>query len=147
MLCYFYTNNFFFWATSSPRNELIPTDAVWVSSCCFLQGVSPWNPNPGNVVFYLCSFTHTSASPLAFLFNSRVFVELPHIFWYYPSLFLSLHLGAETMSFWFLCPSYLGSTGYSVRLVCFVAQSCPTLCDLMYCSPPGSSVHGILQAR
>ena len=28
-----------------------------------------------------------------------------------------------------------------------VAQSCPTLCDPMDCSPPGSSVHGILQAR
>ena len=28
-----------------------------------------------------------------------------------------------------------------------VAQSCPSLCDLMDCSPPGSSVHGILQAR
>ena len=26
-------------------------------------------------------------------------------------------------------------------------QSCPTLCDQMDCSPPGSSVHGILQAR
>ena len=26
-------------------------------------------------------------------------------------------------------------------------QSCPTLCDLMDFSPPGSSVHGILQAR
>ena len=25
--------------------------------------------------------------------------------------------------------------------------SCPTLCDPMDCSPPGSSVHGILQAR
>ena len=28
-----------------------------------------------------------------------------------------------------------------------VAQSCPTLCDPMDCSPPGFSVHGILQAR
>ena len=28
-----------------------------------------------------------------------------------------------------------------------VAQSCPTLCDPMDCSPPGSSVHGILQER
>ena len=27
-----------------------------------------------------------------------------------------------------------------------VAQSCPTLCDPMDCSPPGSSVHGIFQA-
>ena len=26
-------------------------------------------------------------------------------------------------------------------------QSCPTLCNPMSCSPPGSSVHGILQAR
>ena len=30
---------------------------------------------------------------------------------------------------------------------CVCAQSCPTLCDLMDCSPPGSSVHGIFQAR
>ena len=30
---------------------------------------------------------------------------------------------------------------------CAHAQSCPTLCDPMDCSPPGSSVHGILQAR
>ena len=28
-----------------------------------------------------------------------------------------------------------------------VAQSCPALCDPMDCSPPGSFVHGILQAR
>ena len=26
-------------------------------------------------------------------------------------------------------------------------QLCPTLCDPMDCSPPGSSVHGVLQAR
>ena len=28
-----------------------------------------------------------------------------------------------------------------------VAQSCPTLTDPMDCSPPGSSIHGIFQAR
>ena len=28
-----------------------------------------------------------------------------------------------------------------------IAQSCPTLRDPMDCSPPGSSVHGIFQAR
>ena len=28
-----------------------------------------------------------------------------------------------------------------------IAQSCPTPSDLMDCSPPGSSVHGIFQAR
>ena len=26
-------------------------------------------------------------------------------------------------------------------------QSCPTLCESMDCSPPGSTVHGIFQAR
>ena len=30
--------------------------------------------------------------------------------------------------------------------VCSVAQLCLTLCDPMDCSPPGSFVHGILQA-
>ena len=28
-----------------------------------------------------------------------------------------------------------------------VTQLCPTLCNPMDCNPPGSSVHGILQAR
>ena len=33
-------------------------------------------------------------------------------------------------------------------LVCvLIAQSCPTLCDPMSYSPPGSSVHGIFQTR
>ena len=27
-------------------------------------------------------------------------------------------------------------------MLCLVAQSCPTLCDSMDCSPPGSSIHG-----
>ena len=34
-----------------------------------------------------------------------------------------------------------------VCCVCSVTQSCPALCDSMDCSLPGSSVHGILQAR
>ena len=34
-----------------------------------------------------------------------------------------------------------------VEWVSEVAQSCPILCDPMNCSPPGSSIHGIFQAR
>ena len=30
-----------------------------------------------------------------------------------------------------------------LKVKVFVTQSCPTLCDPMDCSPPGSSVHGI----
>ena len=32
-------------------------------------------------------------------------------------------------------------------VLCSVAQLCLTLCDPMDCNPPGSSIHGILQAR
>ena len=38
--------------------------------------------------------------------------------------------------------SHLGS-----QYVCLTTWLCLTLCDPMDCSPPGSSVHGILQAR
>ena len=34
-----------------------------------------------------------------------------------------------------------------VNVCVWVSQSCPTLCDPMDCSPPGSSVHGTNQAR
>ena len=38
--------------------------------------------------------------------------------------------------------------GLSMKKVkVLVAQLCPTLCDPMNCSPPGFSVHGILQAK
>ena len=45
-------------------------------------------------------------------------------------------------------PSAL-DTGFSkvMEYMCLVTQSCLTLCDPLDCSPPGSSVHGILQAR
>ena len=39
---------------------------------------------------------------------------------------------------------------YKIQYLCvcvLVAQSCPTLCNPMDRSPPGSSVHGILHAR
>ena len=47
----------------------------------------------------------------------------------YTSLFSSFSLGKESES------------------ESEVAQSCPTLCDPVDCSPPGSSIHVILQAR
>ena len=36
---------------------------------------------------------------------------------------------------------------YLCMYVCSIAKSHPTLCNLMDCSLPGSSVHGIFQAR
>ena len=46
-------------------------------------------------------------------------------------------------------PSRSRVLGALPALLCCVQliQSCPILCDPMGCSPPASSVHGILQAR
>ena len=44
-----------------------------------------------------------------------------------------------TKSCWAPCSSQPWSL---VTVLCLVAQLCPTLCDHMDCSPPGSSVHG-----
>ena len=44
-------------------------------------------------------------------------------------------------------PSTVNTLFLLYKVFVLFAQSCPTLCDPMDCSPPGSSVHGILQAR
>ena len=36
---------------------------------------------------------------------------------------------------------------WTMTVKVLVVESCPTLCNPMDCSPPGPSVHGILQAR
>ena len=57
---------------------------------------------------------------------------LPHLSW-----LRSLHLN-----------SYFPSSLHKkVKVEVLVTPLCPTLCDPTDCSPPGSSVHGILQAR
>ena len=49
---------------------------------------------------------------------------------------------------WSLALSSAGATGWWHHTVCvLVTQACPTLCDPMDCTQPGSSVHGLLQAR
>ena len=55
--------------------------------------------------------------------------------------YISINLKLETLNS--ICLSFQPWKKVKV----FVTQSCPTLCDPMDCSPPGSSVHGILQAR
>jgi len=56
----------------------------------------------------------------------------------------SPHLGC----FWFFDYKWYNSV-YFIGCVhaCSVIKSCPTFCDPMDCSLPGSSVHGIFQAR
>ena len=52
----------------------------------------------------------------------------------------------------FLALKYIFYKFYNVVLISTVsevkvAESCLTLCDSMDCSPPGASIHGLLQAR
>ena len=50
--------------------------------------------------------------------------------------------------FFLSCPSFFSlSLPWVCVCVCSVAWACPMLCDPMDCSPPGSSVYGIFQAR
>ena len=59
---------------------------------------------------------------------------------------MAAHDMAAAMSSGQFCSVVLGVTT-NVYVCVKVTQSCLTLCDPMDCSPPGSSVHGILQAR
>ena len=48
------------------------------------------------------------------------------------------------------CFEHLNWNVWCVKSTCLYAkslQSCPTLCHPMDCSPPGSSLHGVFQAR
>ena len=93
--------------------------------------------------------------------------KLENLFWHKPQMLLLL----SHISHVRLCvtpprpqptrlPHPWDSPGKSTRVGCHfllqcmkvkseseVAQSCPTLSDPMDCSPPGSSVHGVFQAR
>ena len=65
-------------------------------------------------------------------------------------MFLLIFLGDFLTPRWAHCPLLCAPVALhaDIPLVCAkLLQSCPALCYPMDCSPPGSSVHGILQAR
>ena len=112
--------------------------------CCDTYlSVFPWT-----VLIPLCSNKFSLISPLLLLlhlccypgnYTSSACVFQPRnnlkiIFKYYQvgKIFTSLKTHAWPPTMWPCVKSF---------------QSCPTLCDPMDCNPPGSSVHGILQAR
>ena len=56
-----------------------------------------------------------------------------------------IHIHIYIYIYVFVCVCIYVCVYMKVKLL--VAQSCPTLCNPLDCSPPSSSVHGILQAR
>ena len=56
-------------------------------------------------------------------------------------------INSKSCRFCLLCVIIIGCYYYYYCVVLLIIQLCLTLCDSMDCSPPGSSVHGILQAR
>ena len=79
-------------------------------------------------------------SPVLWFPFSSLLLKSPTNYLHGPNEWLLLHL--------FDFKNLLSLFGYCLLYFsCEVAQSCPTLCDPMDCSLPGSSVHGIFQAR
>ena len=56
------------------------------------------------------------------------------------------HISTVCTYVYFTCIGLWFQVQYTY-LLCLVTQLCLTICDLMICSPAGSSVHGIFQAR
>ena len=69
--------------------------------------------------------------------------------WSLPSLDLPVQLGPTRTSQNISCKEHylLHASGWRPRVHAKLLQLCPTLCNIMDCSPPGSSAMGILQTR
>ena len=74
-------------------------------------------------------------------------VDWKHWFWMPTKWNVTASFSKKKKKNFILLISRLVLEKSSLFLKSEVAQPCPTLCDPMDCSPPGSSVHGILQAR
>ena len=82
----------------------------------------------------------------------QLFHNLSGYVWHYQSWHLNQNLGggsSRDLDLWELW-DYLvssSSSSYLTNTPRMVTQLCPTLCNPMDCRLPGSSVHGIFQAR
>ena len=91
------------------------------------------------------------SSLVKYMFNSLVCLKnwvvdlLTVEFWEF-----FIHSGCQSVAYLFIpCTVSFVEQKFLIqwKVTVLVAQSCPTLCDPIDCSPPGSSVHGIFQAR
>ena len=106
--------------------------------CCFICSfVSP--NEDGFVPIYSLSF-----SWLSFLFS----ISLSFFFFLWTSKYIILKVPDGKVSYLFHMRTNPSLTWLKVAcLYAKLLQLCLTLCNSMNCNPPGSSAHGILQAR
>ena len=120
----------------------------WHLSCLSLRHfVSPLNPQPEGLL--CCSHPSGLKSSKARIF-SCLSVYIHNRSGREWSIERILYMFVESQFCWHhLCDSdnYWASLNLSLKVKVLVTQPCQTLCDPMDCSPPGSSVQGILQAR
>ena len=90
----------------------------------------------GNLTIIILTFMDSHLkTPMYFSFKNFAFLEVSFTMVCSPRFLYSIISGNNTITF------------NTWRSEVKFAQSCPTLWDSKYCSPPGSSVHGVLQAR
>ena len=129
-------------AISFSRGSSWPTDWTWVS-CIAGTFFIVWTTREAHCIsISIAIFIYLDRErKLMSIADSQQETEFCHWLW---------KLGSGSFLRWglrWLKPtSYLGCHLES-KWVSEVAQSCLTLCDPMDCSPPGSSIHGIFQAR
>ena len=93
-----------------------------------LAGYSPWGRNESDT-------TEALMHPCFFLLYTMIYWENGNI-WYTQVNWMN-----SGASIWSLVQNFI------VCCCCLLAKLCLILCNPMDCSPPDSSVHGILQAR
>ena len=134
----------------------MPWRRAWQPTPVFLPGETPRTEEPGGLQSMgLQSWTWLSDWAQHVLIWRNVYLDLPHSFWldwFFVFFFLDIELYefflmeifviliVVVMVLWWY--TYVAAAAAAKSL-----QSCPTLCDPIDGSPPGSPVPGILQAR
>ena len=112
--------------------------------------LKPRGENPSLPLFSLWWWPSVLGIPWLATASLHCLLMLSHVI---PSVCLYLWLlfiliGHQT--YWMcmcVCVCVCGRTCTCMHVRVLVAQSCPTICNLLDYSPPGSSVHGIFQER
>ena len=118
----------------------------WFSSVQLLSHfqlfATPW------IAALQASLSITNSQSLLKLMSFELVMPSSHLILCRPLLLLSPKTGrAIQKANWFFLCSEINFFPSDLVSCCSIAKSCLTFCDPMDCSTPGSSVHGLLQAK